>query len=90
MDFREATDDLCDAVSHEELAKALGVSVASVRQARLRGTARAHRGAPPDWEGAVIRLAEERVWHYRQLIENIRRTQPTQKSREAGHGGRYR
>ena len=35
MNFREATDGLFSRVSHEDLARALGVSVASIRQARL-------------------------------------------------------
>src|SRR3954453_19547221 len=73
MDFKEATETLCVGVSHEELAKALGVSVASVRQARLKSHAAAHRTPPRDWRHAVIRLAEDRVWHYRQLIERLSR-----------------
>jgi hypothetical protein len=72
MDFREATECLCAAVSHEQLAKALGVSVATVRQARLRPDAKAHRSPPSEWEEAVIRLAEDRLTHYRQLIERVR------------------
>lgn len=46
MGFREATESLCAGVSHEELAKALGVSVATIRQARLRPDAAAHRPSP--------------------------------------------
>jgi hypothetical protein len=72
MDFREATDGLFDRVDHANLAKALGVSVATIRQARLQSSAKAHRIPPSDWPDAVIRLAEERVWHYRRLIEDIR------------------
>jgi hypothetical protein len=72
MDFKRATDGLFKPLSHEELAKALGVSVASIRQARLQPKAAAHRSPPEDWQGAVIRLAEERVWHYRKLIEKLR------------------
>ena len=72
MDFREATDGLFDRVDHEDLAKRLGVSVASIRQARLRPEASAHRSPPDDWKYAVIRLAEERVGHYRKLIEKMR------------------
>ncbi len=73
MNFREATNTLCDGISHEALAKALGVSVATVRQARLRSDAKAHRDPPREWRETIIRLAEERVWHYRKLIEEIRR-----------------
>jgi hypothetical protein len=71
MDFREATNGLFDRVDHKDLAERLGVSVAAVRQARLRSGAAAHRSAPGDWRSTVIRLAEERVWHYRKLIERL-------------------
>jgi hypothetical protein len=72
MTFREATDELFAAVEHAKLARALGVSVAAIRQARLKESAKAYRPPPKDWEHGVIRLAEERVWHYRQLIEKLR------------------
>jgi hypothetical protein len=71
MDFREATENLCAGVSHQELAKALGVSVATVRQARLRPDARAHRSPPDRWKEAVISLAEKRLSKYRQLLESL-------------------
>jgi hypothetical protein len=72
MDFREATETLCLGVPHEDLARALGVSVATVRQARLRSEAKAHRSPPCDWEAAVIRLAEERLSKYRELIDALK------------------
>lgn len=72
VNFRKATDGLFGRVAHEDLAKALGVSVATIRQARLKRNAHARRAAPGNWEDAVLRLAEDRVWHYRQLIEEIR------------------
>ena len=72
MIFKNATDRLFSRVDHKDLAKALGVSVASIRQARLSPDALAHRSPPPDWENAVLRLAEERVLHFRKLIEDIR------------------
>jgi hypothetical protein len=72
MDFREATENLCAGVSHEDLAKTLGVSVATVRQARLRQDAKAHRNPPVDWRDAVIKLAESRARRYARLAENLR------------------
>lgn len=72
MDFREATDDLCARIDHDDIAKALGVSVQTIRQARMNGSAKAHREPPREWRDIVIRLAEERVWHYRKLIDEIR------------------
>ena len=73
VDFREATDGLCERIDHDDIAKALGVSVQTVRQARLGSSTKARREPPREWRDAVIRLAEERVWHYRKLIEEIRR-----------------
>lgn len=72
MNFHEATNGLFDRVTHDDLAKALNVSVAAIRQARLSPNANAHRSPPDDWLPTVIRLAEDRVWHYRKLIEALR------------------
>jgi hypothetical protein len=72
MDFREATDGLFDRIDHAELARALGVSVASVRQARLKPSAGAHRSPPQDWQPAIIQLAEQRRRHYDALIARLR------------------
>jgi hypothetical protein len=72
MTFKKATDRLFSRIDHEDLAKALQVSVASIRQARLSPHALAHRSPPPDWENAVLRLAEEQEWRLRKLIEEIR------------------
>jgi hypothetical protein len=76
MDFKKATDALFARVDHEELAKRLGVSVATIRQARLRPEANAHRSAPENWRDSVIRLAEHQIMRYRKLIEEIRREAP--------------
>jgi hypothetical protein len=75
MDFREATDALCERIEHTELAGNLRVSVASVRQARLDATARAHRAPPHGWESVILRLAEQRIRHYQELVEHIRQRQ---------------
>lgn len=72
MNFKEATDGLFERISHEELAEALGVSVASIRQARLNPKAKAYRAPPPDWGKAVLLLAEKRMDHYRRLIRGLR------------------
>lgn len=73
MNFREATDNLCAKIEHKDLAAALGISVQAIRQARLCPEAHGQRPPPEDWAYAVIRLAEERVWYYRQLIERLRK-----------------
>jgi hypothetical protein len=56
--FRKATDELFAVTSHDELAKALGCSVATIRQARLDESAKAHRNPPEGWEKVVARLAD--------------------------------
>ena len=62
MNFKNATDELLGAcISHQELADALGVSVATVRQARLSEAAKAHRSPPEGWQRAVRRLATQRA-----------------------------
>ena len=72
MNFQKATDALFSRVSHSVLADELGVSVAAIRQARLKPEASAHRTPPQNWERAVIRLAEERVGNLRNLIAAVR------------------
>jgi hypothetical protein len=71
MDFRQATDGLCAKLDHEDVAHALGVSLQTIRQARLQQGTNARRSPPPGWRDAVIRLAEEKVGHYRRLIEQL-------------------
>jgi hypothetical protein len=76
MDFRSATDTLFDRVDHETLAEALGVSVATIRQARLQDAAKGKRAPPKDWPYAVIRLAEQQIMKSRHLIEAVRKEMP--------------
>ena len=72
MNFKEATDALFERVSHEDLATELGVSVPSIRQARLDPKAAAHRQPPEGWGKAVASLAESRVRHYKELVRKLR------------------
>jgi hypothetical protein len=72
MDFKKATDGLFDNLGHSELASTLGISVASIRQARLSPGAKAYREPPPNWESAVLKLAQMRAEHYNQLAAQVR------------------
>ncbi|MBL1257879.1 hypothetical protein [Methylocystis sp. Sn-Cys] len=72
MDFKNATDQLFLKVDHSDLADALGVSVALIRQARLDSGAKAHRAPPKGWEKAVLTLAEKEIEHFQRLAENLR------------------
>jgi len=71
MDFRQATDELLAGISHERLAEVLGVSVSSVRQARLAEGAKAHRKPPKDWEDAVAGMAEIEGYRLLKLAQSL-------------------
>jgi len=72
MNFKKITDDLFVSVSHDELAEAIGVSVATIRQARLDERAKARRSPPPGWEMGALKLAEARARHFERLAERLR------------------
>jgi hypothetical protein len=72
MNFREAIDAICARTDHEDVAKELGVSLQTVRQARMAPDAVAYRSAPDNWKEAVIRLTEKRTDDYRRLAERLR------------------
>ena len=71
IDFKRATDELFAPISHQELADALGVSVPSIRQARLDESAKAHRRPPEGWELKVRKLAERRASALRALAAKL-------------------
>ena len=73
MTFREATDILLGELSHERLAEKLGVSVPTVRQARLGDDAKAHRSPPEGWEEVVAGIAEERGYALLKLAKSLDR-----------------
>lgn len=73
MNFKKATDDLFASISHDDLAQALGVSVATIRQARLGEEAKARRSPPPGWEKAILKLAEGHARRLQRLAERLRR-----------------
>ena len=73
MEFREAIDRLGERVTHEQAARALGVSVASVRQYRLPPEANAHRSAPGGWSKVLARLARTRIRELTALADELDR-----------------
>jgi len=73
-DFRKVTDELFAAVSHDDLAKALGCSVAAIRQARLDTAAKSYRKPPEGWEKAVAKLAEGRSSGLSRLATRLKTT----------------
>jgi len=89
MDFKEATDFLFERVDHGRLARELGVSVAAVRQARLKPTAGAHRSPPPHWQKGIAALAADQVERYRLLLERLNTSTSSvgNRSRHEGDNG---
>lgn len=73
MNFRQATDELIAGVTLEDLAKALGVSIQAVRQARATPESTSHRPPPVGWEGAVSKIAVEKQLYYKKLAEKVRK-----------------
>ena len=55
MNFREAVDALGSSLTHEDVAKALGVSVQTIRQARMKEDSKSYR-APPRTTATESRL----------------------------------
>jgi hypothetical protein len=59
MDFGTATDELMGGLTRADIAKALGCSLSSVRQAKLGDGNAARRSPPQGWEGPLAALAEK-------------------------------
>ncbi|HEX6040663.1 hypothetical protein [Longimicrobium sp.] len=60
-------------MTHEQAARALGVSVASVRQYRLPPEANAHRSAPSGWADVLAELARKRSYELKDLADELER-----------------
>jgi predicted transcriptional regulator len=71
MNFKKATDELMAGMTRGEIADALGVSEATVRQAKLDESAKAHRRPPEGWEAKVAMLARRRAKRLIQLADQL-------------------
>ena len=81
MDFKKATTELIARTGIEDIAKALGRSAASIRQARLPEGAKARRTAPVGWEGPLAALAEREGNRLLRLAKALDKASMTQKGR---------
>jgi hypothetical protein len=73
MNFKNASDHLTNAVSHIDIAIAAGVSVQSIRQARLDSHNPNYRSPPHSWQKILARLARERSKALNQLAIELER-----------------
>jgi hypothetical protein len=75
MDFKTATDRVAGCISHAEIAEAAGVSVQTIRQARLDPSAPGHRPAPAGWQEVLARLARDRSLQLAAFAETVQQNQ---------------
>lgn len=73
MDFKTATDRLTDCLSHADIAAAAGVSVQSIRQARLDPSNPNFRSPPGNWKSILAKLAKERGERWAELARELER-----------------
>jgi hypothetical protein len=61
MDFKTATDSVAGCITHAEIAEACGVSIQSIRQARMDPSSSSYRNPPGGWEAVLSALAKKRA-----------------------------
>lgn len=71
IDFRTATDALFAKTGAEDLAKELGCSPQSVKQARMDEANPGRRSPPPGWEAAAARLARQKAVQLQKLADRL-------------------
>lgn len=69
-DFVAATDELLASPKLEDLADAIGCSLGSVKQARMKAEG-GRRSPPPGWEAAVARLARQKAAQLQKLADRL-------------------
>ena len=74
MDFKNATDRLTACLSHADIAKAAGVSVQLIRQARVDPANPSYRNPPDGWQKVVAQLARQRAKELKALASDVERT----------------
>jgi hypothetical protein len=74
MNFREAIDALFICINHKDSRESSRRFSADSAPNPIRGGLAGFRAPPTckNWKGAIVRLAEARVLHYRKLIERIK------------------
>jgi hypothetical protein len=60
MDFKTATDRVGGCITHAEIAEAAGVSIQTIRQARMDPNSTSYRNPPTGWQAVLARLARAR------------------------------
>lgn len=71
MNFKAATDRLADSVTHADIAREAGVSLQSIRQARLDPNNPSYRKPPANWKTALVKLARGRGGKLAELADEL-------------------
>ncbi len=71
MEFRDAAQVLGEQITTADMARELGVSHHTVRQARLVEGAPGWRRPPDGWEAIFARLARQRARELERLAEEL-------------------
>jgi hypothetical protein len=71
MNFHKCTDALLEKITLEDVARELGVSVQSIRQARVSDKSSAFRAPPSGWKNAARVLAYKRIKKLQTLIDSL-------------------
>jgi hypothetical protein len=74
MDFKTATDRVAGCISHADIAEAAGVSVQTIRQARLDASAPGNRPPPMRWKEVLIELALRRSKELAEFAQELSRS----------------
>jgi hypothetical protein len=74
MDFKTATDLVAGCITHLEIAEAAGVSIQTIRQARMDPDSSSYRNPPAGWQGVLARLARERSRELTAFADQVERT----------------
>lgn len=69
MDFKTATDRVAGCISHAEIAEAAGVSIQTIRQARMDPTSSSYRNPPAGWQGVLALLLRERARELQEVAD---------------------
>ena len=71
MDFKTATDRVGGCITHAEIAEAAGVSIQTIRQARMDPTSSSYRNPPMGWQKAMARLARQRAIELNKFADSL-------------------
>jgi hypothetical protein len=73
MDFKTATDRVAGCITHVEIAEAAGVSIQTIRQARMDPSSSSYRNPPAGWQEVLARLARERSRELAAFADQVER-----------------